>query len=134
MTPPTPWKDPEVVERGKPFTFAITGDFGKQGGKTEGATVHVSILYDLGKKVPDEYASQMRLKGMDVEQLHKHTSLRILNHERPIGTINHGHLTQQSDKSVLPEHLPEGAYIIRYIMHNANYEELVCLEVEMDVE
>ena len=28
MTPPTPRKDPEVVERRKPFTFAITGDYG----------------------------------------------------------------------------------------------------------
>merc|ERR1711912_82155 len=72
--------DPETVERGKPFTFAITGQFGKEGGVTHGATVQVTMLYDLGKKVTDEYAGQMRLKGMDVEQLEKHTSLRILNH------------------------------------------------------
>ena len=45
------------------MVLCVQGIFpGKQGGKTEGATVHVSILYDLGKKVPDEYASQMRLK------------------------------------------------------------------------
>merc|ERR1711907_233466 len=105
--------DPETVERGKPFTFAITGNFGTEGKTTEGATAQVTILYDLGKKVSDAQAGQMRVKGLDVEQLEKHTSLRIINHERTLGTIRHGHLTQQSEKSVLPTNLPAGTYIIR---------------------
>merc|ERR1712072_648914 len=100
--------DPETVERGKQFTFAVTGNFGHKGGTTNGVTAHVTILYDLGKKVSDAQAGQMRLKGLDVEQLEKRTTLRILNHERPLGTLTHGHLTQQSDKSTLPEHLPAG--------------------------
>merc|ERR1712216_295570 len=79
--------DPETVERGKPFTFAITGNFGTEGQTTYGATAQVTILYDLGKKVSDAQAGQMRVKGLDVEQLEKHTSLRIIHHERPIGTV-----------------------------------------------
>merc|ERR1711934_216817 len=134
--------DPETVERGKPFTFAISGDFGadcggkkcKEGGKTPNVTAHVTILYDLGKKVSDDHAAQMRLKGMDVEQLEKHTSLRIMAHERELGTIENGLLTQQSDKSTLPENLPAGNYIIRYRMRDGNRKELVCVEVDVPVE